>query len=786
MSALRTGGVAVQLLIALLLGACAGGGGGGGGGGSVTLPPPPPLSPPPPPPPLPPIPPLPPAAAPGSYPDPNSTEFKADWGPGGINAQAAWQFQNAHGEGILIGVIDDGIVAPTDPNYAELAGRVDPNSTDINTTRNQLSSTLSHGSELSALMVGNFNGSSTVGVAFDAHVLAVRSDNGSDSFNLADLASAVNYAVAHGVNIINFSLGAASLPSNADATAFRDSIANATSHGVIVVSSAGNDGPNAGNVIYPGYWATDPNVSHGLIISAGGLNNDGSFNNVSNPAGAAASWYVTAPGWQIIVPDFGPNGPVPGFQVCYPNPSVCDGLVQIQGTSYASPHVSAAAAILESAFPGLTPQQVVDIILASTDDMGAAGVDSQTGHGKLDLARAFAPFGTVAAPLVAGRPDAMPTTMLGVVGAAFGDGLSNTPGEWTTVGFDKYGRTFNVDFSHNWLRAPAGPALVAEAPTLWLSSESGDATTVQFAPAEDVAPDSYRLPVDRADLQQPAVRIESHLANGLSFTFAAHGAQASATQGIEPGGHFDFVNADTSIKLTQRLNNALSFSFLSENGEAAVGLQQQRTERRATAAQANFTFGRLNLDATYGRIVEGEGLLGLVWTDTYGETPRGDIRFAGLAGWYDINPAWRLNFDAESGVAGLAQDGWLSVGAPLRTSAFSTELDYFGASDWLKPLGARGRGVLAFTFSQPMRVEDGTLLVSLPTANAYGRRSLSYETRVIDPTPSGRELRFGLGYRYFEGETLSAFGEVLRVEDPGHVADAPDETVLRVGLRLRD
>jgi len=784
MSALRTSGLAVQVLVAVLLGACAGGG--GGGGGSVAMPPPPPpLSPPVSPPPLPPIPPLPPAAAPGSYPDPSSAEFKTDWGPGGINAQAAWQFQNGHGEGILIGVIDDGIVAPTDPSYAELAGRIDPASTDINSTRNQLSSTLSHGSELSALMVGNFNGSSTVGVAFDAHVLAVRADNGSDSFTFSDLANAVNYAVAHGVNIINFSLGTASVPNSTDANAFRDAIANATSRGVIIVSSAGNDGPNAPNVIYPGFWATDPNVGHGLIISAGAINQDGTFNTVSNPAGAAASSYVTAPGWQIIVPDFGPVGPVPGYQVCYPDPSNCNGLVQIQGTSYASPHVAAAAAVLESAFPGLTPQQVVDIILASTDDTGAAGVDAQTGHGELDLARAFAPFGTVAAPLVAGRPAATPTTMLGVVGAAFGDGFARS-GAWRTVGFDKYGRTFNVDLSPNWIRAPSGPALTAAAPTLWRTAEVDANTSMQFAPADDVAPDSYRLPVSRADLQQPAVRIESHLANGLSFTFAAHGAEAADSPAIEPNGHLDFVNADTSVKLTQRLTNALSFSFLSESGEAAVGLQQQRTDRHAAAAQANLNFGKLNLDASYGQISEGEGLLGLVWTDTYGGTPRGDIRFAGLAGWYDVNDAWRFNFDAESGVAGLAQEGWLSVGSPLRTSAFSTELDYFGASDWLKAFGAAGRGVLALTLSQPVRVEDGTLLVTMPTANAYGRKSLSYETRAFDPTPSGRELRLGLGYRYFEGETLSAFGEVLRVADPGHVADAPDETVVRFGLRLRD
>ena len=101
MSALKTARIALQVLVLALLGACAGGGGGGGGGSAVMPPPPPPpVSPPPP---APPLPPLPPAAAPSSHPAASSSEFTTNWGPGFIHADAAWQYQNAHGEGIIIG-----------------------------------------------------------------------------------------------------------------------------------------------------------------------------------------------------------------------------------------------------------------------------------------------------------------------------------------------------------------------------------------------------------------------------------------------------------------------------------------------------------------------------------------------------------------------------------------------------------------------------------------------------------------------------------------------------------
>src|SRR5690606_1395773 len=159
MNALKLGRIATHALVLALLGACAsGGGGGGGGGGAVPPPPPPPVSPPV-------FPPLAPPHAPGDFPAPASAEFNANWAVAGTNAQIAWQ-NGATGAGVLIGVLDAGI----HPEHPELVGRISPNSIDIVAGRNALVTNQSHGSELSSLMVGNFNGQQTVGLAFDAHV----------------------------------------------------------------------------------------------------------------------------------------------------------------------------------------------------------------------------------------------------------------------------------------------------------------------------------------------------------------------------------------------------------------------------------------------------------------------------------------------------------------------------------------------------------------------------------------------------------------------------------------
>src|SRR5690349_16665511 len=103
MGGLQASRLALGVFVAALLGACGGG----------LLPPPPatPIGSPRPPPVA--VPPLPPAAV--GDPDLSSSEYTANWGLQGIRAPAAWQYQNGHGEGVIIGVLDDGI----DPSHPE-------------------------------------------------------------------------------------------------------------------------------------------------------------------------------------------------------------------------------------------------------------------------------------------------------------------------------------------------------------------------------------------------------------------------------------------------------------------------------------------------------------------------------------------------------------------------------------------------------------------------------------------------------------------------------------------
>ena len=60
--------------------------------------------------------------------------------------------------------------------------------------------------------------------------------------------------------------------------------------------------------------------------------------------------------------------------------------------------ISGAAALLASAFPNLTGQQIMAILLGSADDAGAPGTDAVFGRGILNIQRAFQPQGSLSLP----------------------------------------------------------------------------------------------------------------------------------------------------------------------------------------------------------------------------------------------------------------------------------------------------------------------------------------------------------------------------------------------------
>lgn len=278
---------------------------------------------------------------------------------------AAWEIENkvwpiTRGQGVTVAVIDSGVNAA----LPGLSGVVLPGAdvrrggrgdgrTDIDKTNG------GHGTSMAELIAGQGQDDGMVGIAPEAKILPIVVD-GSPSTT----ATALRYAVDHGAQVINVSLG------NADdegptcvafAPDVQEAVAYAAEKNVVVVAAAGNKGNTIND---PNWPANCPGV---LAV--------GAVDHKKVPwTGSERQPYVAvaAPGYGV-----GSVGKTGHF-------------FNASGTSEASALTSAAVALVRAKFPQMPAREVVQRIINTTVDAGKPGVDNVTGKGIVIPAQALA------------------------------------------------------------------------------------------------------------------------------------------------------------------------------------------------------------------------------------------------------------------------------------------------------------------------------------------------------------------------------------------------------------
>jgi subtilisin family serine protease len=121
-----------------------------------------------------------------------------------------------------------------------------------------------------AAKADNGTGSSkgAIGVGYNAKIMAVRVMDSTGSGTTADIVEGVNWAVAHGANIINLSLGGTSYD-----TAFYNALKAARDANVLVVVAAGNDGvsiESVGTTSHPEYdsYPAEYDLENIIVVGA--------------------------------------------------------------------------------------------------------------------------------------------------------------------------------------------------------------------------------------------------------------------------------------------------------------------------------------------------------------------------------------------------------------------------------------------------------------------------------------------------------------------------------------
>ncbi len=309
---------------------------------------------------------LPPAAS-GSLWKPNDPRYNEQWNFSMVHAEDAWGI--ARGKGVTVAVIDTGVA------YANTRKGIQCK--DFKQThfvkgydfiaRDALpSDDNGHGTHVSGTIAESTNNNEGVaGLAFDAAIMPLKALSGAGGGTSAGIAEAIRYAADHGANVINMSLGSP-FPDRL----IRDACAYAHRKGVTIVCAAGNNASD-----HVGYPAAYPDC---IAVSAVGPKGELSF--YSNWGKAIC---VAAPGGDTKAGD-GPAGAILQNTLSGADGALEDGYYGFQGTSMASPHVAAVAALIESC--GIhDPDDVRCILLKSAQAKAPA---SKYGAGIVDAGKA--------------------------------------------------------------------------------------------------------------------------------------------------------------------------------------------------------------------------------------------------------------------------------------------------------------------------------------------------------------------------------------------------------------
>ena len=308
-----------------------------------------------------------------------------------IKALEAWE-ETKGDEQVIIAVLDTGI----DFDHPDLANtdeveKISSNGYDFVNNDNDPSDDHGHGTFMAGLAAAKTNNVEGIaGVSWNSQILPLKVVDSDETGYVSWLVEAIIYAVVKGrgdlgndetnpVDVISMSLGFPLEPGeeeDPDVLLLEEALAYAHANGVVCVASAGNEGSS---VTYPAAYE-----EYCLAV-------------------ASTDYNDSIPYWS----NFGPEVDVaaPGLKIVGPVPTWFPGLIWndftlppygfADGTSASTAIVSGFAALIKSLKPWLEPDEIMDIIRFSADDVNAdeyPGKDEFIGYGRINMEKALVPI----------------------------------------------------------------------------------------------------------------------------------------------------------------------------------------------------------------------------------------------------------------------------------------------------------------------------------------------------------------------------------------------------------
>lgn len=274
---------------------------------------------------------------------PDDPKFRYQWGLKKPGFQDAWS--RTRGSGVDVAVVDTGAAV----GHVDLRRKV-AEARDIVNDDGTVRDLSGHGTHVAGIVAARTdNRKGVAGGCPNCKLLVAKVFDGKNTGTVARFAEGIRWSADHGAEVINLSF-VHPLPSTVE----KNAIDYARNKGAVVVAAAGNKDTND-----PTYPAASPGV-----IAVAATNKDdkrASFSNYGN-------WVdVAAPGVKILS-------------------TIPRGYASWSGTSMATPHVSALAALLAS--QGRGRENIEDRITSTAVDLGPNGRDPYYGAGRISADRA--------------------------------------------------------------------------------------------------------------------------------------------------------------------------------------------------------------------------------------------------------------------------------------------------------------------------------------------------------------------------------------------------------------
>lgn len=702
------------------------------------------------------------------------------------------------GTGQMLGVVDTGI-NPTHPVFA--SGQVSQARSSCAAVSFRCSNGFrddnSHGTAVAEIAAGNarfawttsYGGYTTtagsvISVAPNANILAEKVLNAAGSGYSTDVANGVRKAADAGAGVINVSI---TYGNTADIVA---AINYAAAKGAVIVWAGGNS-----NVALLNGANTNGLTAQAIsrLVFAGSVsptNTKSSFSNTPgsgklvNTAGQATNYsarWLVAPGEAILAPYTTAGTSAWSYW---------------SGTSMAAPVVSGSVLLVQSAWPILkTRGTAINLLLATSTDLGTAGADGVYGMGLVNLAKAFQPVGTLTVTRANGSTIAV-SSLTGalITGGALGSLASVQTRLANYTALDGYARNFSVNLA-GLIRSPSTTASLNALPTNLNTGPKRVALAdgrelAYWQSGTDQAADhrgEFAYNADRVNFRPQGFALLADPRNGTTLAFGqgypvqyawtraltedaglallAHDAASPGLVSLAQGGGL----VAAGMRLNERTRLALSWS---NTASPAADRASAWSIPEGRSVQAGLDY-RLNRYLDAGVIVstlsEPHGLLGSTY-DKSSAVSLGRNESFGYGGSLGlrIDPQRRMLLEGGLTTTRSTQASGMFAGTgAIRSTHWS--LSYQEQEVWRK--GDR----LSVGIRQPLRVSKGRIGV-VSTQIAEDGEPFQ-QTDWVSLAPDGRELDHRIGYTMPTGRIGELTLQAVYRQDAGNLRGHDDASI---------